>query len=243
MFRRAKEVEKAVHANEGDGPGYRNKIRSLFVNLKDKNNPDLRESVVSGDLPAEKFAVMTSEEMASEERKAELKKIKEANLFNALSAQETEAETTAFQCSKCKQVRGFSLLVRALLMRSAEKMQVQAGADAICRRTYDDLCYLYGMREQVEVLLAVCLSSLGTTLSYSTLLLRFRLLFSLSDSPFHVRRCRLVSPYNLLALILDYPLSRSCCQSRQVYGKFSAQKVHFGVQTLDRQVSTSSALA
>lgn len=105
IARRAAEVENAVYANHGSAvtAEYRNKIRSLFVNLKDKNNPALRESIVSGEISAKSFAVMTSEDMASEEQKAKLKKIKEDNLFQSLSAKETEAETEAFQCSKCKQ--------------------------------------------------------------------------------------------------------------------------------------------
>jgi transcription elongation factor S-II len=41
--------------------GYKAKIRSLFVNLKDKNNPSLREGVISGDIAGAKFAKMTSE--------------------------------------------------------------------------------------------------------------------------------------------------------------------------------------
>jgi len=41
--------------------------------------------------------------MASEERKAEDKKIEEENFHNSLSAAEKQAETDAFQCSRCKQ--------------------------------------------------------------------------------------------------------------------------------------------
>ncbi|KAK0486567.1 hypothetical protein IW261DRAFT_1416341 [Armillaria novae-zelandiae] len=40
---------------------YKGKIRSLFVNLRDKGNPSLREGVISGDVPADKLATMTSE--------------------------------------------------------------------------------------------------------------------------------------------------------------------------------------
>ncbi|KAJ2932166.1 hypothetical protein H1R20_g4938, partial [Candolleomyces eurysporus] len=105
ILKRAQEVEKAVYKNHNNSVTgeYRNKIRSLFVNLKDKNNPELREGVVSGEILAEKLVTMTSEEMASEEQKAALKKIKEANLFHSFSAQESQAETEAFQCGKCKQ--------------------------------------------------------------------------------------------------------------------------------------------
>ncbi|KAF9005195.1 transcription elongation factor [Cyathus striatus] len=104
VLKRAQGVEKAVHANcGGTSAEYKSKIRSLFVNLKDKSNPSLRESVVSGDLPVEKFAKMTSQEMASEERKAADQKIQQENFFKSLAAGEQEAETDAFQCSRCKQ--------------------------------------------------------------------------------------------------------------------------------------------
>lgn len=45
------------------------------------------------------------QDMASEERKAADNKIKEENLFKALGAEEVQAETDAFQCGRCKQVR------------------------------------------------------------------------------------------------------------------------------------------
>lgn len=46
---------------KGTTPTYKSKIRMLFVNLKDKNNPDLRQSVTAGDVPAQTFARMTSQ--------------------------------------------------------------------------------------------------------------------------------------------------------------------------------------
>lgn len=84
---------------------YKGKIRSLYLNLKDKNNPGLRESIVSGELDVAKFCKMSSQDMASEERKAANKKIDEVNLHNALGAAEKQAETDAFQCGRCKQVK------------------------------------------------------------------------------------------------------------------------------------------
>ena len=50
------------------------------------------------------------QEMASEERKAENSKIKEENLFASYGAAEQEAETDAFQCGRCKQVRAYCVL-------------------------------------------------------------------------------------------------------------------------------------
>ncbi|KAG1856981.1 transcription elongation factor [Suillus subalutaceus] len=98
ILSRAKAVEAAV-----TNAAYKGKIRSSYVNLKDKGNPSLRENIVSGDLSAEKFSKMTSEEMSSEERRAADQKIKEDNFFKSLGAGEREAETEGFQCSRCKQ--------------------------------------------------------------------------------------------------------------------------------------------
>ncbi|KAG8215699.1 transcription elongation factor [Butyriboletus roseoflavus] len=101
---RAIAVEKAVFAQFGDtNPEYKGKIRSLFVNLKDKANPSLRESIVSGELSPEKFSRMSNEEMMTEERRSADQKIKEENLFKSLGAGEQEAETEGFQCGRCKQ--------------------------------------------------------------------------------------------------------------------------------------------
>lgn len=62
ILRRAQGIEKAVLQDlGGTTAAYKSKIRSLFVNLKDKNNPDLRERVVSGELAAEKLSKMTSQ--------------------------------------------------------------------------------------------------------------------------------------------------------------------------------------
>lgn len=62
ISQRAVEIERATADELGvNTGGYKAKIRSLFVNLKDKNNPSLRESVVSGEIAPAKFANMTSE--------------------------------------------------------------------------------------------------------------------------------------------------------------------------------------
>ncbi|KZT01942.1 transcription elongation factor [Laetiporus sulphureus 93-53] len=104
IMSRAKGIEHTVLGEfNGTTAAYKSKIRSFYVNLKDKNNPGLRESIVSGDLPVQRFCKMTSQEMASEERKAADSKIMEENLFKALGAEEVQAETDAFQCGRCKQ--------------------------------------------------------------------------------------------------------------------------------------------
>lgn len=46
---------------------YKEKGRSLLFNLKDRNNPELRERVMAGEIPPERLCSMTAEELASEE--------------------------------------------------------------------------------------------------------------------------------------------------------------------------------
>ncbi|KAJ7083997.1 transcription factor S-II, central domain-containing protein [Mycena belliarum] len=93
LLAKSKAIEAAVFAEIGGiTQPYPTKMRSLFVNLKDRNNPSLREAVASGDIPVERF-----------ERKKADDAIKQQFLYDSLGAEEQEAETSAFQCSKCKQ--------------------------------------------------------------------------------------------------------------------------------------------
>lgn len=46
---------------------YKEKGRSLLFNLKDRSNPELRERVMSGEIPPDRLCSMTAEELASKE--------------------------------------------------------------------------------------------------------------------------------------------------------------------------------
>lgn len=62
ILKRAKGIEEGVLSIDGNTSAqYKAKIRSLFVNLKDKNNPGLREAVVSGEIHVDKLCNMSSE--------------------------------------------------------------------------------------------------------------------------------------------------------------------------------------
>lgn len=78
-------------------------MRSLFLNIKDKGNPGLRNEINLGHVTAEKVVNMSKEEMASESVRAMKAQITESNLFKAKSAGETRAETDAFKCGRCGQ--------------------------------------------------------------------------------------------------------------------------------------------
>ena len=63
ILKRSTAIEHTVFADFGHATNkqYKDKMRSLYLNLKDKNNPGLRESVVSGSLAVSKFCRMSSQ--------------------------------------------------------------------------------------------------------------------------------------------------------------------------------------
>ncbi|ORY90236.1 transcription factor S-II, central domain-domain-containing protein [Leucosporidium creatinivorum] len=108
ILSRARALEKHVYTTNPPPEGtntYRQKMRSLYLNLKAVNNPSLREDVVSGEISVVRLYGMSPAEMASEEQQAVNRKLVEENLFKAQGAAPQQAETDAFQCGKCKQRR------------------------------------------------------------------------------------------------------------------------------------------
>jgi len=62
LLSRARGIESTLLQEFGTvSAAYKSKIRSFYVNLKDKNNPELRENIISGKLEVERFCTMTSE--------------------------------------------------------------------------------------------------------------------------------------------------------------------------------------
>jgi transcription elongation factor S-II len=62
ILEKANAIEEAVYREFKTelGQPYKNKMRSLALNLKEKSNPGLREGVVSGTLPVARFCNMTA---------------------------------------------------------------------------------------------------------------------------------------------------------------------------------------
>ncbi|VEU21119.1 DEKNAAC102026 [Brettanomyces naardenensis] len=81
---------------------YRNKMRSLIMNLRNKKNPELREKVLNGELRPEKFVVMNSQELAPESLKKLVADLHQKNLFDAQGAVQKRAVTDRFVCGRCK---------------------------------------------------------------------------------------------------------------------------------------------
>ena len=75
---------------------YRAQMRSLYLNLKMRQNSELRSDVFNGSIPPEKFVQMTSEELKSKEAKEKDKSIEKENMNKAMAAQEEKAISTTY---------------------------------------------------------------------------------------------------------------------------------------------------
>lgn len=107
VLEKAKAIEYAVisHPEAKDSHTsdfYKEKIRSLYQNLKNKANPELRKQILSNNLAPERFATMSHEEMKSESQRAEEAKIQKENLNNAMVPEEAKSISATLECGKCK---------------------------------------------------------------------------------------------------------------------------------------------
>ncbi|KAG8704157.1 RNA polymerase II elongation factor [Ceratobasidium sp. 395] len=120
ILKRAYGIEYSVYKEfDGVSKEYNQKMRRLYLNLKDKKNPGLRAAVVNGDI----------QEMASEERKQKNSEINQQNVHNALGAGEPEAETDAFQCGRCK---NYKTRYRQAQTRSADEPMTTFVTCTVC---------------------------------------------------------------------------------------------------------------
>jgi transcription elongation factor S-II len=105
VLKKAIAVEGAAYDALGPDTkeAYRTKMRSLFQNLKNKNNVSLRKRVLEGDIKPDYFIRMTSDELRSDAQREADEKIKKMNMNNAMVAQGEKSISTSLQCGKCGQ--------------------------------------------------------------------------------------------------------------------------------------------
>ncbi|XP_043117271.1 transcription elongation factor A protein 3 isoform X22 [Puntigrus tetrazona] len=81
---------------------YKNRVRSRISNLKDPKNPNLRKNVLAGAIDLNRIAIMTAEEMASDELK-QLRNVMTQEAIREHQMAKTGGTTTdLLQCGKCK---------------------------------------------------------------------------------------------------------------------------------------------
>lgn len=98
-------VEQAAFKSLGPetNAAYRDKIRTLFSNLRNKSNPTLRAHVLSGEIAAEKLINMSHEELKSDARREADEKLASVNMREAMVPQVEKSISTSLECSKCRQ--------------------------------------------------------------------------------------------------------------------------------------------
>lgn len=101
---KAMEIEAAAFAEfKGETKEYKEKLRSLFQNLKNASNRELGPQVLSGEIKPERFVRMTHEELKSAKRKEEDKKLAEDNMKKAQVPMAEKSISDALRCGRCGQ--------------------------------------------------------------------------------------------------------------------------------------------
>jgi len=96
-------IETAIFKEFGNTQvKYKNRVRSRYSNLKDTKNASLRTMVINGQITPEQIAIMTSEEMASDDLKQERKEMEVQNIKDHQMAKNEGTKTDMFTCGRCK---------------------------------------------------------------------------------------------------------------------------------------------
>ncbi|KAL3958857.1 hypothetical protein ACCO45_007019 [Purpureocillium lilacinum] len=74
----------------------------LFSNLKTKSNKELGPRVMSGDISPDKFAVMTDEELKSEDQRKKDIELEKENMKKAQVPMAEKSISDSLECSRCK---------------------------------------------------------------------------------------------------------------------------------------------
>jgi transcription elongation factor S-II len=97
-----KEIEEKIYAKEKKEKEYSKLFRSKYLNLKERGNRRLCNSVYNKAIGVAEFITMTTEQMKSEELKKIELEMKETSLKDAQTAK-MQGETDIFLCHKCNQ--------------------------------------------------------------------------------------------------------------------------------------------
>ncbi|XP_054074472.1 transcription elongation factor A protein 2 isoform X2 [Rissa tridactyla] len=99
----AAQIEECIYQDvKNTDMKYKNRVRSRISNLKDSKNPELKKNVLCGVITPEQIAVMTSEEMASNELKEIRKAMTKEAIREHQMAKTGGTQTDLFTCGKCK---------------------------------------------------------------------------------------------------------------------------------------------
>jgi transcription elongation factor S-II len=104
VITKAVEIEKAAyHEYKGTTKEYKDKMRSLFSNLKNRMNQELGPRVLDGSITAARFVVMTHEQLKSAEQKKQEESLQIENMKKAQVPMAEKSISDALKCGKCGQ--------------------------------------------------------------------------------------------------------------------------------------------
>ncbi|KXJ86260.1 transcription elongation factor S-II [Microdochium bolleyi] len=104
VLQRAIEVEHAAYKHfGGESKDYKEKMRSLFQNLKVKANEKLRLNVLTGTISAERFVTMSQKELQSEEQRKADAVLEKENMRTAQAGMPEKSISDSLECGSCKQ--------------------------------------------------------------------------------------------------------------------------------------------
>lgn len=104
VLARSVAVEDAAFRHYGgETKDYREKIRSLFQNLKNRTNAELGRKVMAGEITPDKFVAMSYDELKSAEQRKKDQEFEKENMKNAQVPQAEKSISTEFKCGKCQQ--------------------------------------------------------------------------------------------------------------------------------------------
>ena len=106
ILSKATAIEAAGFAKLGPESNqcYSTKMRSLFMNMKSKTNPELRKKVLEGDIAPERFVTMSTDEMKSDSLRKEVEELKKQNFKDSQMPTAERSISSSLECSnpKCK---------------------------------------------------------------------------------------------------------------------------------------------
>lgn len=165
----ARDIESAIISqkeaeNSHTSSFYKEKIRSLYQNLKNPQNPALRKNILSEDITPSRFAVMTHDEMKSDVQKKEEEKIQKKNLSDAMVPQEEKSVSSHLECGRCKQKK---VSFTQAQTRSADEPMTTFCECMVCGNSKSSTssmqrsCHANRGRMEIQLEIAQILSALG----------------------------------------------------------------------------------
>ncbi len=166
---KALEVEKAAFVKcKGETEDYRKKIRSLFANLKNRQNKDLGPSVMSEKISAERFVTMSQEELKSDILKKLEEELEKDNLKKAQVPMAERSISDALKCGKCGQKK---VSYSQAQTRSADEPMTTFCDCTVCgnrwKVRYFDFGIIHFMLTLYLVLISCLASRFGSTFIYT----------------------------------------------------------------------------